>query len=260
MAKPRILIWDIENLPNKGYFFQLRNEMPIPIQFVMKEHSIISIAYKFYGEKEKGVISIADFPDKLKKDPYDDSGVVKKFVEEILSQADYVVAHYGDRHDTPMLHTRCLMNNIPAPKPIPTIDTWKLIRKHFKLNTNKLDHIATWLGLGNKHSMSAIDWVNCAHGDVKAINKMAKYNMQDVLLLEKVFQKVLPYVETKIYRQPDQCPHCHSTKLKVYGEYFTKTARKIVLRCIKCQSFTNISEKQYDTLLWKRLGDEQYVD
>lgn len=251
--KPKILVWDIENTPNRGYFFEMQtkgfNQVPMP--FVERTHSIISIAYKFFGEKEKGVISIADFPKTLHKDPYDDKEVIKKFVTEIMPQADFMVAHYGDKHDTRMLAARCLLNNLIPPPEVPTVDTYKLVKKHFKLNTNKLDHLGFWLGEGVKHPMNAQDWVDCAKGNVKAIKKMASYNLQDVLLLEKVFTRLLPYVDHKIsfglYKGTTCCNACQSLDICFRGTYATKAALKPRYQCNDCGKWGHLTKKADET-------------
>lgn len=240
----KILIWDIESLPNRGYFFQVY-DASIPHPFIEKTHSIISIAYKWYGEEETNVISIADFPATLRKDPYDDSKVVGKFID-IYNSADYVIAHYGDKFDIPMLRARVLLNGLPPLSNVQTIDTYKLVKKHFKLNTNKLDHLGFWLNEGVKHSMNAQDWVDCAKGNVEVIRKMAEYNKEDVRLLERVFDRILPYVQTKLnvnhgkVLDTEACPHCGSVNLHKRGYYNTRLSRKLVLGCKECNHFFNV--------------------
>jgi len=245
--KPKILIWDIENLPNRGYFFNVYNGPMGTLPFIEKTHSIISIAYKWFEEGEAQVISTADFPKNLKKDPYDDSEVIKAFAK-IYNEADYTVAHYGDKHDIKMFNSRVLLNGLDPLKPVQSIDTYKLVKKHFKLNTNKLDHIGYWLGEGVKNKMEAIDWVRCANGDLEAIKKMAEYNKVDVELLEKVFIRLLPYVDTKINSNlfavdaPNLCPHCSSHDVIKRGSYYNKTGRKQILLCKSCSKYFNIKE------------------
>ncbi len=250
--KPNILSFDIESLPNQGYFFQSQTKgfSSIPLPFIKKTHSIISIAYKFYGSSEKGVIKTSDFPKVLKQDPYNDRLVVKKFIDDILPRADYTVAHYGDAFDTKMIATRCLLNDLMPPPIVQTIDTYKLVKKHFKLNTNKLDHLGFWLGVGVKHPMGAQDWVGCAEGDVKAIEKMAKYNLQDVLVLEKIFDKILPYVDHKIsmklFSTSLCCDSCESDAIQFKGTFATKSQLKQRYQCQDCGKWGHMTDKKFD--------------
>lgn len=240
----RVLVWDLENLPNKGYFFQVY-DANIPNQFISKTHAIISIAYKFVGDKDTQVISVADFPKDYAQDPYNDKKVVEKFAE-IYNSADYVVAHYGDRHDTPMLHTRLMFNGLKPLRNVQTIDTCKLVKRHFKLNTNKLDHLGYWLKEGVKHPMGAQDWVDCAEGKIKAVEKMATYNKQDVKLLEKVFIKLLPYLQTKLNLNVGKegkahcCPHCGGEHTINRGYYNTIMSRKLTKQCRDCNHYFNV--------------------
>jgi predicted RecB family nuclease len=216
--KARVLLYDIETTAYQGYFFSLYNDRGIPHTFISKEKSIISIAYKWWGESETYVISTADFPKNLKADPFDDKKVLEAFAP-ILEQANYLVGHYSDKFDNKFIQARAIMNNLP-PLKIPTqIDTHKLAKKHFLFASNKLDYIAGALGLPLKFQMGANDWVGCMNGNKEAIKKMADYNKQDVIVLENVLNRLLPHVESKInlhlFKTEDclSCPSCGSERI-----------------------------------------------
>jgi uncharacterized protein YprB with RNaseH-like and TPR domain len=235
--KPKILIYDIESSPNMGYFFDVWNGTNL--NFIVKERSVLTIAYKWYGEKHTTVLSVGDDKEQFKEDPYVDIEILRKF-QEVLMEADYIVAHYGDKFDMPFLAGRLLINGLKPFPQVTTIDTCKLAKKHFKLNSNKLDHIAKVLKLGAKMPMNWSYWSKSMQGDIKAITKMGAYNKQDVVLLEKVFIKLLPYVETKINRQHftkdknDICHSCGSHDLVKWGFFYTKAGKKQRLICKKC--------------------------
>lgn len=234
---PRILIWDIETLPNMGYFFGIFDQNINP-NFIIKEKSIVTIAYKFMGDKKAQSISIADFG-KI-KDPYDDKKLIKKFLK-IMEEADYMVAHFGDGFDHKFLNSRAFLNNLVAPPPVQTIDTYKLAKKTFNLNSNRLDYLGKKLGFGGKMPMDWSYWVKCAEGNLAAIKKMAAYNRQDVDLLEKVFLKLVNSTSSKlnmqIFTQDICCKTCGSMDIQYRGylHKLTQTVRKFV--CNRCGSW-----------------------
>jgi hypothetical protein len=67
---------------------------------------------------------------------------------------------------------------------------------------------------------------------------MVKYNKQDVLLLEKVYKRFLPYIADHpshaIYREEDVCPKCGSADLKSWGIVRTATRTYRRLKCMDC--------------------------
>lgn len=236
MYGQKILLYDLEVLPNRGFFFDRFADRGIPLDFIETGKAICTIAYKWRGSEETHVITA---------DPYDDKKAITEFAE-IRNQADFVCGHFIDGFDEPFLHGRVLANGLPPLKPLPTIDTYKLAKKHFRntLNSNKLDHLGELLGVGRKNRTDATLWVRCANGDKDALDEMAAYNAQDVMLLEAVLDKLLPHVKTKLNANiamdgpTARCNSCGSEALEPAGFVFTSATKKEVKRCTDCGSYS----------------------
>lgn len=236
-----ILIYDIETLPNLGYFWDTYSDRSIPLEFILKPKSICTIAYKWYGKPETYVLVVDT--------PYDDKGVLEAFLPE-WSKADYVVAHYS-RFDKPFIAARLMANNLPSLPPVSDICTYKLAKSHFgrSLNGNKLDHLGTILGVGNKIKTSADLWVGCAAGNKDALAKMADYNKQDVDLLTAVFKAMLPYVKSKLNLNlmTDEptllCKQCGSSELEHKGYEYTTSSMRHRYLC-KCGSWNSFAVRK----------------
>lgn len=252
LTSPRCLIWDIESSLNKGYFFQLHKELH-DTNLIFRERHIISIAYKWLGDKKGKVISIADFPE-YEKNPSCDKALLKAFAP-IWEQADYAIAHYGDGFDVKYVAGRLLLNGLPPLAPVPTVDTYKLAKKHFLLNSNKLDYLAKKLGSAGKHSMSIKDWLAIEEGTIlqrrKAVKKMAAYNLNDVDELEFVWNTLQPYVQHKINVNlflPEAecitCPRCHSKHVQKRGKVANKTTVYQRIKCLTCKGWSSIKLKK----------------
>jgi len=245
----RILIYDIECLPNRGYFFDTRNEnRSIPLSFIEKGKSVCSIAYKWLGEPETYAISISDFPH---SDTYDDKWVVQAFLP-IVEQAHYTVAHFGAGFDEPFLAARCMYNRLPPFPPVCNIDTYKLAKARFKgsLNSNSLDHLATLLTDDRKHKTDAMLWVKCAQGNRDAINQMVLYNKQDVEVLEEVFVRMLPYVKSKINLNlliddaVFRCKSCGGSNMEHKGFELLATTIRHRYRCCDCSAWSTVKPRK----------------
>lgn len=240
--KPNILIYDIETLPNLGYFFDTYSDRAIPLEFILKPKSICTIAYKWLGGAETYVLVVDT--------PYDDKSVLEAFLPE-WSRADYVVAHYS-RFDKPFIAARLMANGLPSLPPVNDICTYKLAKAHFgrSLNGNKLDHLGTILGVGSKNKTSANLWVGCAAGDKDALAEMAAYNKQDVDLLAEVFRAMLPHVKSKLninllVDSPVMlCKQCGGDDLRHSGYEYTASSMRHRYLCNTCGSWSSFVGKK----------------
>jgi len=233
----RILIWDIETSFNIIASFGIFDQKISPNQ-ILQERSIICAAWKWLGDKKVHHIKI-DI-----SDPYNDKEVVKK-LHEVLSEADILVAHNGDRFDLRYFNGRAFIHGLePLPK-IPSVDTLKQARKHFNLNSNKLDCIAKHLGFEGKNHMSYQDWIDiCWFKCSKALTKMVKYNKKDVTELEKVYLAIRPYMQNHpnvnlVTGKYHSCPSCGSMDLNRRGHRYTRTGKFQQYKCGSCGSWSS---------------------
>lgn len=248
LTKPKILFIDIETLPNKGYFFSLYDY--VKPDMITQEKSIVTFSYKWATDKKVSSMSILDYVDNKKNfNPYNDSALVCDIVS-LLNEADYVVGHYGDKFDMRFIRARALIAGLEAPAHVPTIDTYKLAKKYFHLNANRLDYLGKLLGFGGKLKTDWTLWQKCAEGDIKAIKRMEEYNRHDVELLEQVFNVMLPHVESKINcnlfktHATQVCPACGSLDIQKRGTAVTKVAVRQRYQCQGCGSwFTTKKDK-----------------
>lgn len=216
--KPKILFWDIETTPNIVTAFDLDVKHGIHFQNIIQERTIICISWKWLGKNTIRTVSIDP------KNPTKD----KKLLEEIratLEEADGIVAHYGDGFDSKFVNARLIFNNL---KPLPNIiqiDTWKLARSKFLFNSNKLDYLAQFLGIGTKIRTNYALWRRCMDGDKKALAEMVRYNKHDVRLLEKVYLKLAPFVQQKLksFLSDKKCSSCGKNNLIQRGKQRRKS-------------------------------------
>lgn len=234
---PRILILDIETLPNRGFFFDTFSKIPIPLQFIEQSKSIFCIGFKWLGDDETTVL--------VCERPYDDRKPLVQ-LSKVWSEAHYVVMHNGDAFDMPFISARLMANGLPSLPPTTTVDTCKLARAKFRrsLNSNKLDHLASVLGIENKNKTDATLWVRCANGDIQAGMEMVEYNRKDVEILEQVFVKILPYVQSKVNcnlfidDRINRCNHCGSDAIELKGFHLAMRTIRHRFHCGDCGSWS----------------------
>lgn len=219
MADPKILLYDLETSLEAVTVFSLQHNDFIPPDSVVTERHIISVCYKWLGEKTVHSLSLLDDPKRFAKDIHDDAYVVREF-HKILSTADAVVGHNSDGFDNRYVRTRALVHGLPMLPPITSIDTYKTAKAVFNFNSNSLNYIGQYLKVGKKKPTTPGLWLRAFNGDKKAIREMVSYNKQDVLLLEAVFLKLRPYMSNYLNRElfgSTGCPRCGSHKVQSRG-------------------------------------------
>ncbi len=235
---PRIILWDIETTHNIVATFRLYDKYNsmLPPENILQERYIPCACWKVLGEARVHSVSVLDDPARYKKDPSDDYHVVKT-LHDVLSGADVIVAHNGDQFDKPFTEGRMLYHGLKPLPPIANIDTLKVARKRFELNSNKLDYLGTFLKCGRKKPTTNGLWLRILKGDKSAIKEMVTYNKQDVALLERVFLKLRPYMENYINRHlfgKAGCPRCGSLHTQSRGIHRAITMVYQRYQCMTC--------------------------
>lgn len=248
----RVLLFDIETTPNIGYIWG-KYEQDV-IEYV-KEWHILSFAYKWLGEKTVHSVSLPDFPD-YKKNKGDDELLVRE-LWYLFDEADVIVAHNGDQFDIKKAHARFSAHKLGPTSPFKSVDTKKVAKRYFKYNSNKLDDLGNYLGLGRKIQTGGFElWKGCMAGDMKSWATMVKYNKQDVVLLEKVYLELRPWMTNHpsialIEEIKDGCPNCGGNHLTRRGFSITRATKKQRLQCQGCGAWkvgkTLITQNQIDT-------------
>lgn len=234
-SAPRTLLYDIETSLQLAAIFQLKNNDWINPNFLVQERHIISVCYKWLDEDKVHSLSLLDDPKRFAKNPHDDKYVVEAF-HKVMSTADCLVGHNSDQFDVKYLKTRMLAQGLDPLPPIPSVDTYKVAKSQFLFNSCRLDYLGKYLGFGGKKHTPPDLWMDVLKGDPKAIKIMVEYNKRDVLLLESVFKKLMPYIPNYMNRQLfgyDGCPRCGSKKIQSRGVH--RAITKVYQR-YQCQS------------------------
>jgi uncharacterized protein YprB with RNaseH-like and TPR domain len=234
--KRRRLFFDIETSPNIGLFWEAGYKKNIDYSNIIKERAIICICYKWEDDKEVGSVHWDS--------KQCDKALLTKFIK-IANQADELVGHNGDRFDLAWIRTRCLFHRIDMFPKYVTIDTLKVARSIFKFNSNKLNYIADYLGIGQKIKTEFGMWKDIVlNKDKKAMDKMIIYCKKDVILLEKVFKEINNHIPAKTHygvnfgQDRGSCPECGSDEIIIQLRRTTASGiKKIIYKCKTCNKY-----------------------
>lgn len=245
----RILLYDIELSPDIVYTWPGKMYDQTIIK-VIKHWEILSIAYKWLGEKEVHCIS--------KQNCIDDQVMMKRFWH-ILNEADIVIAHNGIDFDNKKVRARYLKHGIAPFSPFKSIDTLKFSRSTFGLTSHRLNDLAEYLDLGSKIKHNGFDmWEDVMANKAAAWTKMREYNKHDVVLLEKVYLKLRPWMDKHPHIATDSiaaCTACGSSHLQRRGWGINDQGKYARVQCMSCGHWCRekaIEEKSKNTI--KNIG------
>ena len=162
-----------------------------------------------------------------------------------MDEADEIVGHNGDKFDWSWVRTRALFHDIPMKPKYQTIDTLKIARSKFRFNSNRLDYLAKFLGVGSKISTTFGLWKDILlNNDKEAMTKMVDYCGEDVMVLYRVWGKLSNHVEPKLNyaalyeSNKTGCPECGSDNLASNGTRATLTGMiKRQFKCCDCGKY-----------------------
>jgi uncharacterized protein YprB with RNaseH-like and TPR domain len=229
----KILFIDIETSPNTAHVWGLFDQR-VGLNQLMESSYILCWAAKW--NKVPGVHFSGIYEDK--------PASVVKAAWDLLDEADVVIHYNGKKFDVPTLNKEFLLLGFPPPSPFKQIDLYHVVRRKFKFPSRKLDYVAQQLGIGKKHKHEGHElWVKCMAGDEKAWRRMKIYNKQDVVLLERLYKHLLPWIEQHpnhgLYVDSERpvCTNCGSKHVQKRGVEHTKTQTYQRFQCMKCHTW-----------------------
>lgn len=225
----KILTLDIETSPHVADVWSLWNNN-VSLNQLRETGRVICFAAKWYGRK--GV--------EYRSDHHDGHEAMVARAWEMIDEADIVVGWNSQNFDIKHLEREFIKAGLGPPSPHKNLDLLKTVRQRFRFASNKLDHVAQELGVGKKLSHTGHDlWVRCMAGDPKAWALMKRYNIQDVVLTENVYDVLRPWIPTHPHVAPSvggelACNRCGSDDLAPRGFYVAYSRRYRRYRCNSC--------------------------
>jgi hypothetical protein len=222
----KILLLDIEWRPVKAYVWRAWDESISPEQ-IEEDGGLLCVGAKYLGEKETYLFSEWE---------HGHVGMLEQ-IHAMMSFADAIVTYNGDRYDIPKLHGEFVRFDLPPAPPCTSIDCIKAVKK-FGYFRSALGYVAPFLGLGSKLEHEGFGlWKKVMQGDEAAQRRMARYCVQDVRLLEKLYLRIRPYIRNhphvgKVGAQ--ECPSCSSRKAHSRGSRRTRAYKIQRLQCQDC--------------------------
>lgn len=224
-----VLTLDIETSPNLGYAFGVWDQNLTPDKIIDRSR-VLMVGAKWYGQRNVIMLS---------ERALDHDEMVQR-AWALVDQADIIVGYNHIRFDMRHLHREWLEAGLPPPAPYKNVDLMRTVKKQFAYGSNKLDNISQVLEVGAKikHEGFAL-WKGCLDGDLSAWRRMERYCRGDVLLTERLYDRLRPWISGHPHittADELRCTQCGSARL----EQMPRDYRAVVIayaayRCLDCQ-------------------------
>lgn len=243
---PNVLFLDIETAPILGYVWSLW-EQNVAINQIKHDWFILSWAAKWQGSK-----AMLYSDQRNSKDIEDDRKLIKP-LWKLLDQADIIVTQNGKKFDAKKINARFIMNGMKPPSNYRHIDTLVLAKKYFAFTSNKLEYMTEKLCVKYKKLKHAKFqgfelWKECLAGNAAAWREMEKYNKNDVLALEELYDKLAPWdtsVSFNVYHGHEHftCQCGHPAFIR-YGYRYTNAGKYQRYKCKRCGAMYHRKENK----------------
>lgn len=187
---PAQLVYDIETAPALVYTWGAFDQNIIA---TVQDWYALEFSYKWLNRGKVKSVAIWDSPTYTAGSP--DDRYVAERLAALFDVADVIIAHNGDKFDRRKANARFLYHGIDPPSPYQSVDTLKVARREFQNYKNSLDDLGRLYLEERKKSHDGFAlWEGAMNGDPKRQKEMVRYANQDVLVLEKLYVKLLPWM------------------------------------------------------------------
>lgn len=163
-------------------------------------------------------------------------------IYDLVNEADAIVGFNSQSFDMKHLNREFVELGLSPPTKYKNIDLLRAVKTMFKFPSNKLDYVAgVLLGEHKLDTGGMTLWVECLAGNMEAWKRMEDYNIEDVLLTERLYHHIQGWIPAHPNRAlwiEDQsapiCPSCGSDKVVSKG--VERPARVNAYQRYKCNN------------------------
>lgn len=225
----RILTLDIETSPHEAYAFNVWQNNIMPNQ-IIQPTAMLTWAAKWHDDKRVAYRTY-----------YDDD--CHDTLHNMLNEADMVIGYNQDKFDLRHIDREFVERGYMPTKPKASVDMLKVVKKRFNFPHNRLDYVAQRIIGESKLDTGGFElWPAFMRGEDEAMRLMQKYNIQDVVLTEKLYDKLLPWIPNHPFMidvdvdfgdnfTTYRCPACQSIHV---GRKAQRRTRCFAIRQVQC--------------------------
>lgn len=238
MSNVRTLILDIETFPTMAYVWGLFDQN-VGLNQIIQPGDVMSWSAKWAGDNNIyfSGLNMAT-PEEMLAGMW-----------EMLDEADEAVGWNSNSFDVKLLNAGFAVQGWGPPSPYKKIDLMRTVKQNMKFVSNKLDFVSQQFGVGQKVEHEGFQlWIDCMQGKASAWKKMREYNEGDVLLTERMYDRLRPWITTGVNRSAlandHVCPSCGGHHLQRRGTARTTTQEYQRWQCLSCGAWSRSNKAE----------------
>lgn len=237
-STPRILTFDLETAPAHVLVFGQYKQNISNVQVIQPDR-VISFSAKWHDRRK--VIFRSEYH-------HSRDDMLTTFWT-LMDSADIAVHFNGSTFDMPWMRRETALAGLGPWSPVQEVDLLRVVRGRFKFMSNKLENVAKQFGVGEKLPNGGFQlWrdieVGTAAEKQKAWSLMRRYNIQDTLVEEALYDRLLPWIPSHphmgLYADDGTncCARCGGQDLVKRGFAYTGLGKFQQYRCGACGSWS----------------------
>lgn len=231
---PKVLTLDIETSPALAYVWGLYDQN-VSVSQIVAPSRMLCFAGKWLGDRSTTFAS----------EYHDGKKAMVQTAWDMLNDADICVGYNHVKFDIPHINREFMLAGLVPPSPVQHIDLLQVMRRNFKMMSNKLGYVTNAVGLDTKLDTGGQAlWNDVMANDPKAWDKFRKYNIQDVVITEQLFELLAPWIKGVhaglFTGDPSCCYSCGSISLVAHGVTRTKNAAWPLTQCADCGAWNKV--------------------
>lgn len=244
---PKVLLIDIETAPILAYCWGLWDQN-VGLNQIKSDWYVLSWSAKWLDESK------VLYADQRGSKNLENDRPLLEGIWKLLDQCDVLITQNGKAFDTKKLNARFVLSGMRPPSSYKQIDTLLLAKKHFGFTSNKLEYMSDKMCSKYKKQVHRkFDgfrlWSECLKNNIEAWKEMEKYNKYDVLALEELYTKLIPWdssINFNLYTDSlhNRCK-CGKGALRKYGFAFTSSGKFQRYQCSGCGAETRSKENLF---------------
>jgi DNA polymerase elongation subunit (family B) len=238
MLNNRVLVLDIETSPITAYVWG-RKDQNIAVNQIKEDWHIMAWSAKWLNEKK---IFYRDTRDT-------DELNILTVLWTYLNEADVVITQNGQSFDGPKINARFMIHGITPPSPYKHLDTYRIVKRVAQFTSNSLEYLTEKLctkyrKLSHRKFPGMSLWNECLKGNREAWEEMKRYNIQDTLATEELYNKIKAWAPTTmpsphlVPTKSNKCATCGEWSLIKEGKYISKAGVYQRYKCQKCGAWS----------------------
>lgn len=195
--------------------------------------STVCFAAGWYGEKRTAFHSVWD----------DGADAMHEAAFAMYDQADLVITYNGIGFDNKHFASGWTERGMGRPSPWKDIDLLRVARQSHGWESKTLDSVCKRLGVANKSDKYQVSVARAAVAGDKAMQrKLKRYNVNDVVILGAVYERLMPWIKGHPHVAPirgtstNLCPRCGSDNVERNGTYSPAVYVYAAWKCCTCGS------------------------